>query len=154
MYLKYLIRHGLHNIVKDVENIDLYLSEFNRLLKPDGLLLLSTHGTWQYHSSPIDIQRWTSYGLKKLIEKYNFQIIDFVPVLGQLAITSQLRLNYYYSLSNYLGILGKILLVPISMLYQIKIFFEDKITPYRVKVRDSAIYIVAGLKNKYQFIVI
>ena len=134
-------------VLEHVESPDFYLTECNRVLKKSGLLFLSTHGTWQYHSSPADFQRWTSYGLKKLIESHNFYIIDFIPVLGQLALTSQLRLNFYNSFANTLGHWGKILLTPVSILYQFKMMIEDLITPERVKQRDSAIYLTLSKKR-------
>ncbi len=132
-------------VLEHVEEVDQYLNECNRVLKKNGLLFLSTHGTWQFHTQ-IDVQRWTSYGLKKLIESFSFNIIDFAPILGQLALTSQLRLTYYNSVAQYIGFAGKIILFPISILYQIKMRFEDFITPQRVKKRDSAIYIVVAKK--------
>ena len=133
-------------VLEHVEEVNQYLSECNRVLKQNGLLFLSTHGTWQYHTQ-IDVQRWTSYGLKKLIESFGFEIIDFIPILGQFALTSQLRLTFYNSTAEYVGILGKIILFPISIIYQLKMRFEDFITPKRVKQRDSAIYIVAAKKK-------
>lgn len=134
-------------VLEHVEESNQYLNECNRLLKNNGLLFLSTHGTWQFHTT-IDVQRWTSYGLKKLISSYNFEIIDFVPILGQLALTSQLRLTYYNSVANYIGMIGRFIVTPISIIYQYKMKFEDLLTPRRVKERDSAIYIVAAKKIK------
>jgi SAM-dependent methyltransferase len=134
-------------VLEHVEDVFQYLNECNRVLKKGGLLFLSTHGTWQYHSSPIDVQRWTSYGLKKLVEGHQFEIIGFIPVLGQLALTSQLRLTFYDSFANMFGVIGKILLLPVSIFYQLKMRLEDLITPSRVKDRDSAVYIVIAKKK-------
>jgi len=133
-------------VLEHVEDVDSYLGECNRVLIPGGLLFLSTHGTWQYHASPYDYYRWTSIGLKNLLRKFQFEIVDFVPIVGQLAVTSQLRLSFYNSFANTLGIVGKIILAPVSFLYQIKMMLEDLITPQRVKERDSAIYLVVGKK--------
>ncbi len=133
-------------VLEHVENVDKYLNECRRVLKTDGLLILSTHGTWQYHSHPVDVQRWTSYGLKKLITGYGFNIKEFIPVLGQLALTSQLRLTFYYSFVKEIFTPLKILYYPLSFLYQLKMRFEDFLTPQRVKDRDSAYYIVFANK--------
>lgn len=132
-------------VLEHVEEVDQYLGECNRILKKNGILFLSTHGTWQFHTQ-IDVQRWTSYGLKRLIKSFGFEIIDFVPILGQLALTSQLRLTYYNSVAEYIGFIGKLFLYPISTIYQLKMKLEDWITPQRVKDRDSAIYIVVAKK--------
>lgn len=134
-------------VLEHVENVDLYLGECNRVLKKCGYLFLSTHGTWQFHSAPVDVQRWTSYGLKKLIQKYGFEIVDFVPALGQLALTSQLRLTFYHSFVKEVFKPLKIIYYPLSLLYQIKMKIEDAITPQRVKDRDSAYYLVIAKKK-------
>jgi len=133
-------------VLEHVEDVDLYLQECYRVLRQNGIFFLSTHGTWQYHSSPVDVQRWTSYGLRRLLQKHRFRIVDFVPILGQLALTSQLRLSFINSFSKLLGLSGRVLLIPISILYQLKIMVEDYLTPKRVKERDSAIYLVVSKK--------
>jgi hypothetical protein len=46
------------------------------------------------------------------------------------------------------GLLGKVILAPVSLIFQIKMWFEDKITPDRVKQRDSAYYVVAARNIK------
>lgn len=134
-------------VLEHVENTELYLSECRRVLKHEGILILSTHGTWQFHSAPVDVQRWTSYGLKKLIEKFGFDIVNFIPVLGQLALTSQLRLTFYHSFVKEVFKPLKLIYYPLSLLYQLKMKIEDAITPQRVKDRDSAYYIVVANKK-------
>lgn len=134
-------------VLEHVENTKLYLSECSRVLKPGGILFLSTHGTWQFHSSPIDVQRWTSYGLKKLIEGYGFTIEGFASALGQLALTSQLRLTFFHSFVKEVFTPLKIVYYPLSVLYQLKMMIEDAITPQRVRDRDSAYYLVIAKKN-------
>lgn len=133
-------------VLEHVEDVSSYLSECNRVLKPGGILFLSTHGTWQYHASPYDYYRWTSLGLKTVISKHKFEVIDFVSALGQLAVTSQLRLSFFNSFADMIGTIGKILLAPLSLFYQFKMMFEDFITPNRVKERDAAIYLVIAKK--------
>jgi SAM-dependent methyltransferase len=40
--------------------------ELRRVVRPDGLVLLSTHGVYPYHPNPADLWRWTSAGLVEL----------------------------------------------------------------------------------------
>lgn len=133
-------------VLEHVIDVDQYMNECYRVLKNNGYLLLSTHGTWQYHASPYDYHRWTSIGLKNLLEKNNFKVIESIPILGQFALTSQLRINFLYSSAAYIGIAGKIILAPLAMIYQFKMMFEDLITPLRVKQRDSAIFLMVSKK--------
>jgi SAM-dependent methyltransferase len=137
-------------VLEHVKEVDQYMNECYRILRPGGYLLLSTHGTWQYHASPYDFNRWTCIGLKTLIEKYDFDILKTIPVLGQFALTSQLRLSFYNSVANMIGPVGRILLAPVSLVYQFKMMLEDMVTPQRVKDRDSAIFLMVAKKKQVQ----
>ncbi len=134
-------------VLEHVQDVDQYMNECSRILKQGGYLLLSTHGTWQYHASPYDYNRWTCMGLKYLLEKYGFEVEMSVPILGQLALTSQLRLSFFNSFANMTGAAGRLLLAPVALIYQLKMMIEDAITPERVKERDSAIFLMAARKN-------
>lgn len=133
-------------VLEHVKDVDQYMGECLRVLKPGGILLISTHGTWQFHASPYDFNRWTYLGLKYLLERSGFTVIDYIPILGQLAVTSQLRLSFFDSFANMLGTAGKILLMPVALFYQFKMMIEDAITPARVKKRDSAIFLFTAKK--------
>ena len=56
--------HGVvsFQVLEHVRDLDWYLGECRRLLRPDGWLLLSTHGAWLYHPQPTDYRRWTRQG--------------------------------------------------------------------------------------------
>lgn len=41
--------------------------EVNRVLRPDGVAFVSTHGVIPYHSAPYDFWRWTHSGLERLL---------------------------------------------------------------------------------------
>lgn len=134
-------------VLEHVQDVPQYMNECNRILKKGGYLLLSTHGTWQYHASPYDFNRWTCMGLKYLLENHGFTVEQSVPILGQLAVTSQLRLSFFNSVANMIGTAGRVLLAPVALLYQFKMIIEDAITPKRVKERDSAIFLMVAKKN-------
>ena len=134
-------------VLEHVKDVDQYMGECLRVLKPGGVLLLSTHGTWQFHASPYDYNRWTCMGLAYLLERTGFEVVEYKPILGQLAVTSQLRLSFFDSFANMIGVLGRILLAPVALVYQFKMMIEDAITPARVKKRDSAIFLFIAKKK-------
>jgi SAM-dependent methyltransferase len=77
-------------VLEHVHDPSYYLSECFRLLQKDGLLILSTHGYWMYHPDPTDYWRWTSSGLKKIIDEAGFEIIYFRGIIGRNAMGLQL----------------------------------------------------------------
>jgi SAM-dependent methyltransferase len=69
-------------VLEHVGNPALYLSESLRVLKPGGQLLLSTHGMMILHRDPVDYWRWTSDGLRHVIEQAGFEIVHFEGLMG------------------------------------------------------------------------
>jgi SAM-dependent methyltransferase len=69
-------------VLEHVGNPALYLSESLRVLKPGGQLLLSTHGMMVLHRDPVDYWRWTSDGLRHVIERAGFEITHFEGLMG------------------------------------------------------------------------
>ncbi len=53
------------------------LSEIKRVLKKDGILILSVPFIYQAHAIPYDYFRFSEYGLKKICQDYNFHILEF-----------------------------------------------------------------------------
>jgi SAM-dependent methyltransferase len=59
-----------------------YFAEAWRLLKPDGVLLVTTHGIWEEHGVPHDYRRWTADGLKWDMEKAGFVVETVAKLTG------------------------------------------------------------------------
>jgi SAM-dependent methyltransferase len=51
-----------------------YVAECFRVLKPGGKLVLTTHGLFEDHGCPYDFQRWTTDGLRILLETTGFHV--------------------------------------------------------------------------------
>lgn len=56
------------------------LTEFLRVLRPGGHVVISTPLTWYLHETPHDYYRYTSYGLRHLLEKAGFVEVDIHPM--------------------------------------------------------------------------
>lgn len=69
-------------VLEHVGDPTLYLSESLRVLKPGGQLLLTTHGMMVLHRDPVDYWRWTSDGLRHVLEQAGFEITHFEGLMG------------------------------------------------------------------------
>lgn len=77
-------------VLEHVEDPARYLAEARRVLSENGIIILSTHGSWHFHPTPRDYWRWTSEGLRKVIEDARFEIVSFRGIMGDAATASQL----------------------------------------------------------------
>lgn len=133
-------------VLEHVWNLDWYLSECWRILKPGGWLLLSTHGNWLYHPHPGDYRRWTRTGLERELEIRGFKIQEVHGVIGPLAWTTQFRLLGWWHILRSKGLFGKWLLKVFSALMNIKMGLEDLITPEHVRNDNACVYVVISKK--------
>jgi SAM-dependent methyltransferase len=116
-------------VFEHVFNPDEFLSEAHRVLKEDGVLLLTVPFIWDEHEPPFDFGRYSSFGIRHLLEKNGFTVLlqrkstDGVRVIFQLfnvylykrTVTRSSLLNAVFTLFlmapfNILGeILGRLL---------------------------------------------
>lgn len=66
-------------VLEHVQDPQSYLRECRRVLKPNGTLMLTTHGFYMWHG-PGDWRRWTHEGLIYEVESAGFQVIDLDAV--------------------------------------------------------------------------
>jgi SAM-dependent methyltransferase len=129
-------------VLEHVRNLALYLSEARRVLRADGALLLSTHGTWLYHPHPEDHRRWTRGGLVAELSNHGFQVIECLPILGPLAWTTIIRLTCAKFALNKIPALGPLLGGLLAVLMNVRAMLEDAITPGWVKRENACVYLV------------
>jgi SAM-dependent methyltransferase len=128
-------------VLEHVWDLDWYLGECRRLLKPGGWLLLSTHGTWLYHPHPTDFRRWTRDGLSQELSSRGFAVERTEAVTGPLAWTTVFRLLGIREALGRLPVAGPLLLVPITLLLNLRIALEDRITPSRLREVNACVYV-------------
>lgn len=62
--------------LEHVKNTREALNEFNRVLKPNGRIIITTPWFFPYHPAPNDFYRWSHEGITKVFEDSGFEKID------------------------------------------------------------------------------
>jgi SAM-dependent methyltransferase len=125
-------------VLEHVDDPSAYLHEAHRVLAPDGILILSTHGCWKYHPDPKDLWRWTGAGLKKQIEDSGFRILMLQGVLNLGAAGLQLLQDFVISrVSPKLGAFT-------ALVMQRTIGLINKIPDRESQDEDAAIFLVVA----------
>lgn len=83
-------------VLEHVFHPDDFLSEINRVLKPHGRLLLTVPFVWDEHEQPYDFARYSSFGLRHLLEKNGFTIIFHKKTLNDFRVIIQLINGYVF----------------------------------------------------------
>jgi len=83
-------------VLEHVFNPDTFLKEANRVMKMDGLFLISTPFFREEHGQPYDYARYTSFGLKYILEKNGFEVIKQVKCGNGIEVIFQTISNYIF----------------------------------------------------------
>lgn len=70
------------------------ITEIARILKPEGVLILTAPHIWGLHNEPYDYFRFTRYGLQFLLERAEFEVLYIHPMAG-FWVTFGARFCYY-----------------------------------------------------------
>lgn len=127
-------------VLEHVWDLAGYLGEARRALRKDGLLLLSTHGAWLYHPHPHDYRRWTAEGLRREVEAHGFRTLRMEPVVGPLAWTTVFRSLGAAHVLKKLPF-GAALCAAAAVLYNLRAWFEERITPREITAVNACTYI-------------
>ncbi|HEX6791364.1 MAG TPA: class I SAM-dependent methyltransferase [Candidatus Krumholzibacteria bacterium] len=69
-------------VIEHVKDPGAMLSEFSRVLVPEGSVLLTSPFTWHLHDEPHDYWRFTEFGLRVLFERAGFRVMALRPTNG------------------------------------------------------------------------
>lgn len=83
-------------VLEHVFNPDVILPEILRVLKPGAHLLLSCPFYWPEHEQPYDYARYTSFGLRHLMEKNDFEVVHYEKTGSYLECLFQGLATYIY----------------------------------------------------------
>ncbi len=65
-------------VFEHIFNIEEVLAEVLRVLKPDGQFLISIPFAWEEHEEPYDFARYTSFGIKHVLNNAGFQVVHII----------------------------------------------------------------------------
>lgn len=82
--------------LEHLEDIEFYISECARLVRSEGVLILTAPMQWRHHEVPYDYWRFTKYGLISLLERHGFTIKSMTPCGGVYALIGQIFLSHLH----------------------------------------------------------
>jgi SAM-dependent methyltransferase len=83
-------------VLEHVFNPDEFLGEINRSLRENGLLLLTVPFVWDEHEQPFDYGRYSSFGLRHLLERHGFEVIEHRKSIDDIRAIFQLLNGYIF----------------------------------------------------------
>ncbi len=133
-------------VLEHVRDLDAYCAEIRRLLSDDGLLLLSTHGTWLYHPHPEDHRRWTRTGLIADLTDRGFVVDEVEALIGPLATTTIIRLTGFAFFLRRIPIIGGIIASGLAVIMNLRAMFEDYVTPAQIRDDNACVFLLRARK--------
>jgi SAM-dependent methyltransferase len=97
------------------------LAEIRRVVKPGGAVLFTVPMTMYTHSEPFDFYRYTEYGLRYLLEKHGFEIVEVRRLGGVLSVMASHAISLGCDAvasrleRRGLGRVGRVLLLPFAV---------------------------------------
>ena len=85
-------------VLEHVKDHNHFFSELRRVLKKDGLILITVPFLWAEHEVPNDFSRFTTYGLKKLLTENNFDILETKKLGNNFSSMGQFINSYLYDI--------------------------------------------------------
>lgn len=87
-------------VIEHVFESEAFLKEIHRCLRPGGSLILTAPFLWDEHEQPYDFARYTSFGLRHLLTKNGFELLEETKLNVGFVAYIQLLNNYIYKRFN------------------------------------------------------
>lgn len=83
-------------VFEHVFELDKTLMEIHRVCKPQAHLLITVPFAWDEHEIPYDFARYSSFGIKYLLEKHGFEVISLTKTTNYVQTIFQMWNAYVY----------------------------------------------------------
>lgn len=87
-------------VLEHVFNLEEVLTEIRRVMKTGGKILITVPFSWNEHEVPFDFGRYTSFGIKHVLEKNGFEVSTLIKSGNFARVNLQLQALYIYSVIN------------------------------------------------------
>ena len=119
-----------------------YLSECLRLLRDDGRILITSHGTWTYHpASGGDYYRFTQDGMRHILNEAGFEIEHMFPIVGTLGTGLHLRQLILNAWLRKIPAMGKTFASLLNIFINSRIIIEDSFCPLGTRMSSPVIFV-------------
>lgn len=89
-----------NQVFEHVFNPDEFLTEVNRVLKKGGKFFLTVPFVWDEHEQPYDYARYSSFGLRSILEKNGFILNKHVKSVDDFRVLAQIFNAYIYKITH------------------------------------------------------
>jgi SAM-dependent methyltransferase len=89
-----------NQVLEHVFNPEQFVGEIRRVLSRGGRLLLTVPFVWDEHEQPYDYARYSSFGLKALLERQGFKVVTHRKLLADASLLFQLVNAYLFKVTR------------------------------------------------------
>lgn len=130
-------------MLEHVFNINELLSELNRVLKPNGMALITTPFMGEEHEMPYDFARYTTPALLNLYKKNGFTVDEHHKLGNGIHVVFQFCINYCKNTFLKNKILRQLLLIPFIFIFNMLALILGLILPKDNKSYFNNIFILS-----------
>lgn len=96
-------------------NPDAFVGEIRRVVRVGGIAIISVPFVWDEHEQPHDFARYSSYGLRSLLERNGFEVTSQRKLLADFSVVCQMLNGYLFEVTQDRGRLTKAALIAFVM---------------------------------------
>jgi len=85
-----------NQVFEHVPNPDQFLDEVSRVLVEKGLVLMTVPFVWDEHEQPHDYTRYSSFGIRDILMRHGFEVLELRKSVDDIRIIFQLLNAYIY----------------------------------------------------------